>query len=86
MIIGAEILDDEHIEITLIPLTTVKKKTSLSSLLCGDLESLQQMVQQSKQHHTKIVMLQKDFVDMGLKIAKHVTVEVLSDNTTGGVE
>lgn len=87
MLMGAEILDDTWMELTFIPLTTVtKKKPSLMDLASGNLESVQKAVEGEKQHKTKMYILQTTYASMGLKLSKHVSIELLPDDTTGGVQ
>lgn len=87
MIIGAEILDNTWTELTLIPIATVsKKKPKLTDLIGGDLGSIQQAVEEEKQHKTKVHIPHTTYASLGLKLSKHVTLELLPDDTTGGVQ
>ena len=96
MIIGAEIKQsgqpgkqDDLMELTLIPLTTVKKKQpSLMGMLGGslDMETLMKQAQELQQQRTKVYIYSKEWINNGYKIAKHVTLELLPDHATGGIK
>lgn len=77
MIIGAKILSNEWMEITMIPLTTVKKKTpNLMDLTSGTLESLINEMQGTKQYESKHVILLTTWHNMKLRIGSHITLQI----------
>ena len=93
MIIGAKFVysndekpDESIIELTLIPLTTVKAKTSLTSLVGGGFEALMKSAQQMQQREHKTYITTGEWREQGYKIGRHVTLEMLPDDTTGGVK
>ena len=76
MIIGSKILDNEWMELTLIPLTLAKKKKpNLMDLASGNLDMILQEVQGSKPHETRMYMKLETWGNMELKLGSHVTVE-----------
>lgn len=77
MIIGSKILDNDWIELTLIPLTLAKrKKPNLMDLASGNLDTLLQEVQGSKQLETRAYMKLETWNDNNLKIGFHMTFEL----------
>ena len=87
MISGVDIVDDYTMELKLIPITTVKKKKlGLMELASGNLDTLVSELQKDKQYKTTLYIPVKQWNEMNLKLGKHVTVEMLPDDTTGGME
>lgn len=90
MIIGCEILHASTeftvFELTLVPLTTAKVKTGLLSLASGGMEGLMNAAAKQQQQKTKIYIDQNEWKDRGYKIGRHVTLELLPDDTTGGIK
>ena len=95
MIIGAEIKNngkepdarDGVMEVTMIPITIIKPKTpGLMDLIKGDMELIMKQAQGLVQHHTIHYISIGEWLDNGYKIAKHVTLEMLPDNMTGGIQ
>lgn len=95
MIIGAKIVKsstepgkrDGIVELTCVPLTVVKEKTpGLLSIATGGLEELMKQTQNMRQFETKVCISISQWIEQDLKIARHVTVELLPDDTTGGVK
>lgn len=86
MIVGSEILDNDWMELTLVPLTLVKpKKKGLMDLVGGDIDTILNEVTGTKQHKTKMYMRLEQWGNMGLKIGRHVAITLEPDNTSGGV-
>ena len=94
MIIGAEIVrsgtpgkQDDIIKLTVISLNIVKQKMpGLMDMLGGNIEQVVQQVQQTQQIKDTIHITSKEWVENGYKLGKHITVEVLPDESTGGVK
>lgn len=81
-IVGCEILDNNWMELTLTPLTFVKKKkVNLMDLAGGNLDSLLASVGEVKQHKTKMYIKNDTWNSMSLCIGKHMSVELLPDTT-----
>lgn len=77
MIIGAEILDNDVMELTLTPLTIVKKKPiNLMDLAGGNIEQVLREVQGVKTYKTKIFMKIETWGSLKLKIGDHVSIEL----------
>lgn len=75
IVVGSKILDNDWMELSLIPLTVVKKKkASLFDLT--NIDQILQEVQGSKQHESKLFMKLETWGDMKLKLGSHVTVEL----------
>ena len=75
MIIGSKILDNDWMELTLIPLSLVnKKKVNLFDL--SSMDQILQEVQGSKPHEDKMHMKLEIWRTMNLKIGSHVTTEL----------
>lgn len=86
-IIGANILDNNWIEVTLQSLTLVKKKKiGLMELATGDLQGVAAALAEDKVYHSKVSLKLETWHDMKLKIGSHVSLELLPDKTTGGIE
>jgi len=61
-LIGVEILDNEWTELTLVPVSTIKKKTpSLMDLASGGLEQIIASVVANKQYRWKIQVLSSEW-------------------------
>jgi hypothetical protein len=86
MITGCEILDNDWMELTLTPLTITKKqKIGLMDLATGDLSSLMAALP-PKEHNSKMYMRIETWGNMNLCIGRHVSLELISDDTTGGIK
>jgi hypothetical protein len=84
-VVGSEIIDNDWMEITLVPLTMVKpKKVSLMDLAGGDLDTIMASVGQKKQNKSKLYMRIEEWGKHRLCIGRHVSVELLTDETSGG--
>jgi hypothetical protein len=84
-VVGSEIIDNDWVEITLVPLTMVKpKKVSLMDLSGGDLDTIMASVGQKKQNKSKLYMRIEEWGKHRLCIGRHVSVELLTNDTTGG--
>ena len=95
MIIGAKIisnssepgLQDGIMKLTLIPLTTVKiKQPGLLDMAKGGMEKLMVQAQNLAPKETTIHITISEWIEKGYKINKHVTIELLPDDTTGGID
>ena len=96
MIVGCEIVssnekntDESIFKITLMPLTTVRKVTSMKHIL--NLGSMEEMIDASLSHQNtqmkdSIYITLAEWRDKQYKIGRHVTIELLPDNTTGGIK
>jgi hypothetical protein len=85
-ILGCEIIDNDFMELTLVPLSIAKKKkVGLMDLAGGDMDSLLAMLPQ-KQNKTKLFVRIEQWGNMRLMIGRHVSVELLPDDTTGGIK
>lgn len=86
MVTGCEILDNDWVEITMQPLSIVKnKKVGLMDLASGDMSALLSAIPQ-KPHKTKVYMKVESWGSMQLKIGRHVSLELLPDDITGGTK
>ena len=74
MVIGSRILDNDWMEINLIPLTIAKKKTNLFDL--SSLDQVLEEVQGTKPREAKVCMKLEMWTKLGLKIGSHVTLEL----------
>ena len=74
MVIGSRIIDNDWMEINLIPLTTVKKKTNLFDMT--NLDQILEEVQGTKPREAKVSMKLEMWTKLGLKIGSHVTLEL----------
>lgn len=85
-VVGSEIIDNDWVEITLVPLAIVKsKKVSLMDLAAGgDLDTIMASVGQKKQNKSKLYMRIEEWGKHRLCIGRHVSVELLTDETSGG--
>jgi len=96
MILGAEIIssnegnpDDSIMKLTLIPITTVRKVTTIEQIMDGG--TVEDMIDTAVQHQKGQL---KDVCYIGLgewrdqkyKIGRHITLEILPDDTTGGIK
>lgn len=76
MVIGSKILDNDWMELTMVPLTIAKKKkVNLMDLAAGNMDTLLQEVTGSKPHETKLFIKLEMWGDMKLKIGSHATLE-----------
>ena len=75
MVIGSKIIDNDWMELTLIPLSLAKKK----KVNLFDLSSMDQILQEVqgsiKQNETKMFLKLEMWNEMELKIGSHVTME-----------
>jgi hypothetical protein len=79
-IVGCEILDNNWMEITLSPITIVKKKkVGLMDLASGDLTSLISTLGEDKIYKTKFYTKKSNWENMELSIGKKVSVDLLND-------
>jgi hypothetical protein len=79
MIVGCEMMTNETMELTLIPLSILKKKApSIMDLASGGLESIMATMDGNKQYKTKMYIPVATWDKMKLSIRCHVTV-VLSN-------
>jgi hypothetical protein len=77
MIIGSKILDNDWMELILVPLTLAKKKkVNLMDLASGNMDTLLQEVTGSKVHESRLYMKLETWGDMKLKLGSHITVEL----------
>jgi hypothetical protein len=77
MIIGSKIIDNDWIELTLVPLTLAKKKKlNLMDLAAGNMDTLLQEVTGTKVHESRMYMRLETWGDMKLKLGSHVTIEL----------
>jgi hypothetical protein len=82
IVVGCEIVDNGWMELTLTPLTLVKKKNvNLMDLASGNLDSLLASVSGVKQYKTKMYVTSETWDGMKLCIGKHVSLELLPDKT-----
>lgn len=95
MIIGCEIIssneknpDESIFKLTLLPLTTIKKVTRIESLMGGAIEDIigGMAEHQAGQLKDTMYITLGEWRDQSYKIARHVSLEILPDNTTGGVD
>jgi len=93
MIIGCKILhsDDEKpdnsvFQLVLRPLTIVKQKTRLIGLASSGFEGLMNEAKRLQQDDTIVIINLGEWRDNGYKIGKHVTLEMLPDETIGGIK
>ena len=86
-IIGAEIIDNDWMELTLVPLTLAKKtKPSLLALATGgSMEGIIQAMKEDKIYKTKTYIKKMTWDDMKFKIGTHVSLELFGEKTTGGI-
>ena len=77
MITGAKILDQQYTEITLIPISLIKKKSlQLNDLITNDLNTIINEITGQKQHETHIPIRNENFASMGLKIGSRLMLEI----------
>lgn len=77
IIIGSKIIENDWMQLTLIPLTFAKrKKVNLMELSSGNIDTILKEVQGSKQYETIMYIKNEAWNDMGLKIGSHMTVEL----------
>lgn len=94
MIIGCEIIhsDEENpdlslFKLTLQPLTNVKQEINIEDAQSGGLMGLIGKVQTMSIKPTATIHITLgEWRDRGYKIGRHVTLELLPDDTTGGVK
>ena len=76
MIIGSKLVDNDYTELTLIPLTTVKKKKPLMDFGLSNLDDLLFELNQNKQRETKVIIKNEFWNNDKLRIGSHVTLEL----------
>ena len=76
MVVGCHIMDNDWVEITMVPLTTVKKKTSLLDL--DNLDKIISEVQGVKLHESRVFMKLGEWRDLKIGMGSHLTLEVCS--------
>lgn len=77
IIIGSKIIENDWMQLTLIPLTFAKrKKVNLMELSSGNIDTILKEVQGSKQYETIMYIKNEAWNDMGLKIGSHMIVEL----------
>lgn len=97
MIVGCEIVnsdednpDDSIFKLKLMELVLVKKHQIKSVMKIitggGDPEELAKTIQQVQQRFDVVYTTLGEWRDKGYKIGKHVTMELLPDDTTGGMK
>jgi hypothetical protein len=86
-IVGCKLTGDNQMEIALVPLTGLvkKKKVGFMDLASGDMESLIGMIPK-RQNETIIYVGMEQWGAMKLMIGRHVSIEILPDDTTGGLK
>ena len=94
MIVGCKIVSDSSepgkrdglMNLTLIPLTTVKvKQPGLMDLASGGMEKLMQKAQNLAPKEANIHITIGEWIDCKYRIGCHVTVDLLPDKDTGGL-
>ena len=97
MIIGCEIVSSDEsnpsnslFKLTLMELKLVKMKQKMGvmgAIMKGaDTEELVQTVENLKQRYDVMFITLGEWRDCGYKIGRHVTLELLPDDTTGGIK
>jgi len=97
MIIGCEIVssdesnpDNSIFKLTLMELKLVKIKQKMGimgSIMKGvDTEDLLNIIEKLKQRHDVMFITLGEWRDKSYKIGRHVTLEILPDDTTGGIK
>jgi len=92
MIVGCKIISSNPrpeltiFKLTLTELTTVKRKISIGDIIGGDLDEVIDDVKSSAQKEHIVYISMKEWVDSRYKIGSHVTLEMLRDDTTGGIK
>ena len=76
MIIGSKLVDNDYTELTLVPLTTVKKKKPLADFGFGNLDELLSELNQNKQRETKVMIRNEFWNNEKLRMGSHVTLEL----------
>ncbi|HDM25612.1 MAG TPA: hypothetical protein ENG24_03345 [Thermoplasmatales archaeon] len=93
MITGCEIVhtapgaENTIFKLTLTPLTNVKQDINvMDAMEKGSILDIISMVKQEAFQPQHIVYItQREWMDRGYKIGRHVTIEILPDDTTGGI-